>query len=471
VENEKLDQEESRGGKMNTSFKMQFLDRPIIRKGLYYSLPVQFITILIPYITWKVHMGSTLSDSFGDALFIYLLAIFSSLAVGIVVGSIYYFKKELVDKIKPLAFIILSAGINVTGLIYTIYTWVNGLNFTFGFGGSLNVESIFPYTILIINFCFSAVEIVMVFISIKVNPNELHGVLYWALIFTAIALSSGLISKILTFIPGILSMSLVTTSILFGLSGFLLKKTDLDKIQIIKKGTGKQLLVKDTVAVDLKGFCIAGYLFLAGQVIFHYVQPLFRYDIIIIHNSGYLLSIPIATALLTATCLSRFGIRIYKERLYLAATLNLLSAVINYSMNLVNLSLATVQSIIIGCSIGLMLEPIFSSLLKVQYQRNGFTNTSTLVVLSVLMCGLLSVLSGMFTIYRNYIDAFYKLGAWILFLFPIMPFVFFLNYSIEKPKKGKLNWPTWILIAVLVVGFILSIIITLILELAASNVA
>ncbi|MHA1371898.1 MAG: hypothetical protein ACTSRA_19540 [Promethearchaeota archaeon] len=457
---------------INVSIYNGILSKDTIRKGLIYSLPFQLISIFIPYVTWKVHASHGLTNQYGDAIASNLVICLVLFLVAIIGGSIYYGLRDFSRKAIIGSVPILCIATNVLGIVYTIYTWAVDLRFTLNIGGEFNTAALFPYILLIAAVSIGALASIFMFLIIGLEKREYSSVIFWAMVFTACSMAAGIIANVFTFFPGVPSLSFAAASVLFGVAGMLTRKSDFGEILPIKKlNQGEENRPnEDTPALELKGANVVAFIFLISELMFNYLSPIFSTNPEIIRFSSLLLTIPIGVAVGLSLLLSLFGPRLYNQRLLLAIGLNLISMGIALKLDLSNILFALMQSLIVGACFGLILDPMFRSLMKIRHQRNGLANLSGFLSILVLLSAFLTIISGLFVTERTSLDDYPYLVAWMMIILPFIPLVFALNYTANQPKIGEKKWYAWLTITLVIFALVALIFWPIIYDLMESGV-
>jgi len=420
-----------------------WLSKSIIKQGFFISLAIQFFLITLPYFVWKIAVDVGLQGGYGDMVFVML---FSALSIVItsMIGGIYCKKKKVDDKEKRYIKIIqvLAISSNMTGFFYSLISLYLGLNFTlsidFGPPFTLDVNSLFPFILLVATISLQALEVMIVVINMDYKKDSFGKSLFWGLAFALIPIGAGIFSYMSVLLPGEMYMIFFVSTLMFGVSGFLLNKSDLKAVNV-KARDEIQSLVEDSAATELKSFNITGSLFLIGFLLFFYTGPLFGNGTTISGNIYLLLLIPVVIGLGVALLGSFSGDSTLKGRLFGGIGINMICTQITFSQDLTDPLWLGLQTVLIGIAIGLLIEPIFRSILKFKFQKLPFNKISGFAWLSIAIIGLELVLSsGWFGNNSEIMPEFSHLAFWALEVMAIIPFFFMLNYS----QKMRLE-PTW----------------------------
>ncbi|MFX0099280.1 MAG: hypothetical protein ACFFCS_06825 [Candidatus Hodarchaeota archaeon] len=452
-------------------------NKAILKQGFYLSLVFQFTLIVLPYIIWKPACFPGPMEGVGDMFIVMLLSLAGLVAVA-GAGGIYHAvsKKDLTGDrlVRPLQVTAILG--NALGFLLVLFSLFLGLNYTTGLqvGGAMSIDpAALPPTLLLVGTVVSeALHVVLLVLFLDVKKEDFGKGCIWGLLFTMIPVAAGCISFTSPFIPGGIFLAFTASMMMFGISAFTIAPGSLNVVK--RKSTRDVLeLAKSSLAVEVTSFNITGYLFLIGFLLFHYMGPAFSQDEVIFQHAIALLLIPLIIASGVAFLGRLFGGSQLHGRLLGGVAINLLLVALASFKDLADINWAYIRASLVGVAIGLVIEPLFRSLLKFKFYKKPYAKMTGYACLSVVVASLLTGLSAIWTASKTTFTASQQsLFSYIFILLSVVPLAGTLGFSNEIKFNDKFKWEKLmkaVLLVLLIAGFSMLVLDAIVTELVVDG--
>ncbi|HME53410.1 MAG TPA: hypothetical protein VKM55_14395 [Candidatus Lokiarchaeia archaeon] len=428
-----------------------WFSKPVLKQGYFISIAIQFFTITVPFAGWKVVLYPGVLNAYMDIIIVLVAAIVMIAIVAIcMTARVHGLDPDtLPGKFARLIKVTAVIG-NMAGILFVIYSIFVGFKYALLPVSTFNASGIIPFLLLAIATSMQACVVIVAWRCFAWT-GAASKVIAWAIMFSCIPAGFGLLFTIDPLYGGAMPAALFASSVMTGVSAFWIDAKDISGPAVHTVGPIRDL--DSSMATEIKGTNVTGFLFLLGMLLFNFTSPFMNPGSLMSSNQALLVLLAIGIAAGIAVVGNWLGSKTLKARLYAAIAINFDAAAMAFALDVLSPVRALALAISTGIVGGLAAEPVIRAFLKFNLTRKGFAQILTTMLLGMFFGVLFMLLSAAYTTQHDTLVPYANIVFPIMLVLASVPAFFTANYSKDLVFDSKKKPVAWLLHAALIVNF------------------